>query len=64
MNVCPSCGAVEHGNLTCRVCRQNMRERSGPLKTLDLLDEMNIATVSPVGPDEIREFLERLRKAS
>jgi hypothetical protein len=61
MSSCPDCGAVHYGNLTCRTCRQHMREQGGPSKLLDILDDMNIATVAPVGPEEIREFVERLK---
>ncbi|HZF23985.1 MAG TPA: hypothetical protein VE030_11040 [Burkholderiales bacterium] len=59
--VCPDCGAVSHGNLTCRTCRQHMRQTAGcPADFLDQLDAANIATVAPVGPAAIRAFLKRL----
>jgi hypothetical protein len=61
MIVCKNCGAIEHGNLTCRECRKHMRsEGRAPAKLLDILDQSNIETIPPVGPEEIRRFLNRL----
>jgi hypothetical protein len=59
---CPDCGAVHYGNLTCRRCRQHMREETGPSEWLDKLDALNIATVPPVGPEELQAFQKRLEQ--
>jgi hypothetical protein len=61
-DVCPDCGAVSHGNLTCRTCRQHMREENGPSDFLDRLDAANMPTLPPVGVETVREFLQRLEK--
>ena len=61
-SVCPDCGAVSYGNITCRTCRQYTRELSGPSEFLDKLDALNIATQPPLGPEAIRAFLEKLER--
>jgi hypothetical protein len=61
MKTCPFCDAAEYGNLTCRTCRQHMREMDRcPCDLLDLLDAANIATVPPVGAEDIQRFVARL----
>ena len=58
---CPDCGAVSFGNLTCRTCRQHMRQETPALtEFLDRLDAANIETIPPVGAAEIRAFLAKL----
>jgi hypothetical protein len=60
MIVCPDCGAVSYGNLTCRTCRQHMREEMGASELLDRLDALHITTVPPVGVEAVRAFVARL----
>lgn len=62
--VCHSCGAVAFGNITCVACRNHMRGSfpGGRSEMLDRLDAINPETVAPCGPDEIREFVDRLEQ--
>ena len=60
MATCEACGAVEHGNITCRACRQHIRETTpGPHPFLDRLDAANIETIAPAGPEDVLEFMSR-----
>lgn len=46
--ICKDCGAVNHGNLTCPTCRQNMRSRGLVSSLLASLDAAGLATMPPV----------------
>lgn len=58
--VCPDCGAVCYGNLSCRTCRADMRQSGCKSPILDQLDATNLPTIPPVSAEEIRAFLKRL----
>lgn len=68
MNECPDCGAASSGNLTCRTCRQQMRQHMQSIgissEFLDKLDEANIATIPPLGPEAVLAFQKRLDAAA
>ena len=60
ISVCSSCGAVDFGNLTCRACRAEMRKQMPDSKLLQLLDDANVETISVVGADAVRAFVQKL----
>lgn len=61
MNVCESCGAVQHGNLTCPECRRVMRaEGSASNELLDILDAAGLPVEPPCGPEALASMLLKL----
>ena len=57
--ICPDCGAVRYGNLTCNTCRRQANEAYG--WDLPMLDT---PPVPPLGACAIQAFLERLARAN
>ena len=61
-DVCEYCGAVNHGNLRCPACRDQIRKECPQLK--DLMDRLDTAKgwtfALPLGPEDLRGFLEKL----
>ena len=53
--VCPECGSVRHGNITCNTCRRWMNAKFG----WDL-PMSNNPPVKPCGAADIEPFLRRL----
>lgn len=62
-DVCPACGAVSHGNITCPTCRNHHRETDPRSKAaMDHLDSLNIPFVAPATAEDVRPFIEKLER--